>query len=594
MRAGLRYSPIVAVAILAVAASGNNPAVAEDYFPAAAIPSESVLPKSTIALATFPSVSNFRDRWDQSSFGQMATDPAFGPFFGDVRERVATLSDAFGLDVLALWSQVDGELSVALVPGSGRQRLTLVGIVNFDRDESAAGQWLRRLESQLKTAGATSLSVTAERDDGTRRTLTTWTSTAVRNGRPTQKSLAYYQDDGHVVVADGLPALLAIARSANPSESLKGSDAYQQVKSETQPARGSAAIRWYVNPAAAVDAAITSELGSQQSTDLLRRLVEKSGVNQFRGFGGLFDLPGGGLDSVTSTYGFVDGPPRGLLRAFAMDATRQQPPRWVKDDVSLYAQMNFEPQRLIEVVRETVDSTRGAGTFDATLLQQPVGGTDVTVAEIAQQIVGPIHFAAEVPESAAELTRQSTVISVGIRDPKQMAELIDRLAGGSTEQTETKTGSTVYTLPLTLQVPSGTPLTALAAPELAVAIGPDGLMFSTDGDYLTATLDGIGSGRSLAESPQYAEIARNYPEQTAVINYQRQDGRFAGLYEQLRSGGLPAVGTTGVLATTLGFDFQKLPPFSAMSRYLQSTGGFIVPAENGFRIVNFSLPPREQ
>ena len=572
----------------------STPAVADDYFPSAAIPSESVLPKSTIALATIPSVTEFRSRWDRSSFGQMAADPAFGPFFGDVRGRIAALSDAFGLDLPALWSQVDGELSVGLVPGEGPQRLTLVGIVNFDRDESAAGEWIDRLESQLKASGGKSLQLTAQPDAGPTRALTAWSTTAVRSGRPVEQSLAYYRDGGHVVVADGLPALLSIARSNGPESSLVGSDAYRQVKAETQPARGSAAIRWYVNPAAAVDAAVTSELGSRQSTGLLRSLVEKSGVNQFRGFGGLFDLPGGGLDSVTSTYGFIDGPPRGLLRAFAMEATRQQPPRWVKDDVSLYAQVNFDPARLVQVVRETVDGTRGEGTFDAALMQQPLGGTGVTVADIAGQITGPIHFAAEVPESAAELTRQSTIISAGIRDPKRMAELIDRLAAASTERTETKTGTTVYTLPLTLEVPAGTPLTALAAPELAVAIGPDGLMLSTDGNYLTATLDGIGSGRSLADSPQYAEVARNYPEQTAVINYQRQDGRFAGLYEQLRSGGLPAIGTTGVLATALGFDFQKLPPFSAMSRYLQSTGGFIVPAENGFRIVNFSLPPREQ
>jgi hypothetical protein len=31
-----------------------------------------------------------------------------------------------------------------------------------------------------------------------------------------------------------------------------------------------------------------------------------------------------------------------------------------------------------------------------------------------------------------------------------------------------------------------------------------------------------------------------------------------------------------------------------MSRYLQTTGSFIVPENDGFRVVSMALPPREQ
>jgi hypothetical protein len=66
------------------------------------------------------------------------------------------------------------------------------------------------------------------------------------------------------------------------------------------------------------------------------------------------------------------------------------------------------------------------------------------------------------------------------------------------------------------------------------------------------------------------------------------------LYEQLRSGSLGATGLPSVTGSLFEFDFSELPPFPAMSRYLQSTGSFIVPEEKGFRIVTFATPPREQ
>jgi hypothetical protein len=163
--------------------------------------------------------------------------------------------------------------------------------------------------------------------------------------------------------------------------------------------------------------------------------------------------------------------------------------------------------------------------------------------------------------------------------------------------------------------------------ELAIAVTQGTLMLSPNADYLEATLGNQGRGRPLADSPQYREIAVQFPARSAMITYQRQDGRLEGLYEQLRSGmlrtypkrgltlsgeatkptkstrlpkgqtpfriGTSANGLPGLAGQLLSFDFTKLPPFPQMSRYLQSTGSFIVPEDDGFRVVSFATPPRE-
>ena len=79
-----------------------------------------------------------------------------------------------------------------------------------------------------------------------------------------------------------------------------------------------------------------------------------------------------------------------------------------------------------------------------------------------------------------------------------------------------------------------------------------------------------------------------------MITFQRQDGRLEGLYEQLRGGLLNVAGIPGVAGGQVDFDFKSLPPFTAMSRYLQTTGSFVVPEKDGFRIVNIALPPHER
>ena len=558
-----------------------------DYFPNAVRPAEQLFPAETIAIATVPDARDFRRRWNRSSFGAMADDRAFAAFFADVRDRIRSVSAATGVDVEMIWTQTDGELTLGLVPAESALP-TLVAIANFDGDEPAAIELLDRLEVQAERAGSQPLMLEA----GTRE-LTSWT-----HPNEPGRTLAYYRDGGQVVFGDGIAALLSLARRADlPDEStpaITTSAAYQKVKTQTPLRRGSAAIRWFINPQAAIDAAVQSGTGPGASIGFLRGLIGQSGLSNFRGFGGVFDIPGGEIDSLTQTYGYLDGPPTGLLAAAKMDPTPQSPPSWVKDSVSLYSQMNFRPGHVLSVMEESVDRMHGPGTFNTVIASRPVGNTGLTVAELADQLTGPLHFVAEIPESAKQLVRQPTIIAVEVRDTQVMEQIVRGLAAGQPSRTVESTA--IHRIPLDLSdLPNAAGLPAgVQSPEMAVAVSQGTLMISTDAGYLERTIAGADAGRPLAESPEYQQIAANYPAATSVISYQRQDDRFAGLYEQLRSGGMPAIGTTSIVAGLLGFDFKKLPPFEAMSKYLQTTGGYIVPAEDGFRIVNFSMAPSER
>src|SRR5262249_31447936 len=131
--------------------------------------------------------------------------------------------------------------------------------------------------------------------------------------------------------------------------------------------------------------------------------------------------------------------------------------------------------------------------------------------------------------------------------------------------------------------------------ELGILVTDQAVLFSPNADYLAATFSKDRSHlRPLADSPEYRRIAAQFPERTSMISFERQDGRLGGLYEQLRSGLLNVAGLPNVAGGLTDFDFKALPPFTTMSRYLQTTGSFIVPEKDGFRIVNMALPPHEQ
>ena len=115
-------------------------------------------------------------------------------------------------------------------------------------------------------------------------------------------------------------------------------------------------------------------------------------------------------------------------------------------------------------------------------------------------------------------------------------------------------------------------------------------MISTSDQYLKSLLAGPSKKRPLARSPVYKAATGQFPEKTSLVSYTRQDRRFEQLYEQIRTGGfrLPLYGG---IVSGLGLDFSKLPPARAIRPYLQTSAGFVQPADKGFRMIEIGYWP---
>lgn len=541
---------------------------------------QQLLPPDTLAYAGIADVPAFRERWKQSSFGAMQEDPEFEEFLRDMRvqldEWTGGLEQTLGLSWATLWEAAQGELSLGLIQ-TADQELAPVAVIDFGDNPEAVARLMRTVEDRLAAEGGDKMTLQAEGAE-----MVTWTKQ--HNGR--KQSFSYTLRDGHLVLSNRLPALMETiaGRNREKSASFAASEEYRRIIEQASPNGDPGLVRWYADPLRLVDALLAANLQGKPQMDMVRGFLNRIGLDRFEAIGGTVNLATGEFDSVARVVGHVKQPSEGLLEAFRLPASRQRPPEWVSEDVSLYAQMNWSFVRAYQAVGGFFDTLQGPGAFDEAVGSMPLGQSGLKLKEdLVDQLVGPLHIVADVPESVEDATRQPALFALGVRDADRMAESMGKLAESIGGKLRTVEGETIYEFSIPSVLPGKTT-------TIGTTVASGSLMVSTDADFLAGVLRDRGRKRPLAESLAYRRVAEQFPEETSMISFQRQDKDFESLYESIRSGELlPRV--PGVAAA---LDFSKLPRFDVLRRYLQSTGSFIEPTPDGFRLVDFALPPRER
>jgi hypothetical protein len=543
------------------------------------VTSERLLPKRTVAFAKIPNATEFRRRWDASSFGAIQRDPAFAPFFGDlerqVNDRTARLKQATGVGLKEVWMSLRGEVGVALVH-SPQNGFAVVGIAEIGADDLSAVVGLTAVETALVAHGGTAVRLKAGGVD-----VTSWSI-----GSDADKlTFSYFRRGHHLVAGLDLNTTLTLASESarTEHETLADNPVYQYIAEQTQASSGEPALRWFVDPVGGLEAAIDSNLRDNPNRQLVVGLFQKAGVDKFKGIGGSIELASAFGDSVSRTFGYVEQPISGLLAAFQLPATHQVPPAWVSDDTNFYLQVNWSGRRFYQAVSDFFDSFQGAGAFRSFLGESRLPNSQMTVEEGLNQMVGPLHFVGNAPASAGELWKQPMIAAVGIADPKKAGEMLRSIAESAGAQRQVVNGVPTYTVRLGL--PGSGP-----SIDVAASVAEGSLMLSTSPRYLQTVLSSRGKKHPLAQSRQYKLATGEFPEKTSLLGYQRQDRRFEGLYEQIRGGRLQ-LPLYGGIVTGLGLDFSKLPPGSAIRKYFQTSSSFVEPADKGFRMIEIGYPP---
>ena len=571
-----RSAVIAALASLAVMTASLTCTFAAD-----AVSVDRLLPSNTPLYISIPSVPELGDRWQSTLLGQMAHDEQFAPFlqqFEDKLNEVSTEAEQkLGVTLSSLMELPAGELAIAVLRAGGK--FGFLAVADIGENRETLDTLLKKGHDAAQEKGS---EITTEEIDGETVTII---SVANQNDDPSQppqnsrnqenqQRVMYVVKDSRLLIANDTKVLSQVfARwDGQHNDTFAGNDVYAYMMSKCAPDEKQPAAKWFVNPIALIGAIAAENTQAQMALGFLPSL----GLNKLKAIGGAVDLATDEFDSVNRTMVYVDQPTTGVLSVFNFPPAQLAPPTWVSESANSYFAMNWDASKAYSAVSSLIDSFQGPGTFSRMVEQiakQPNGPQVHIRKDFTDQLAGQIHVVTDLADPTM-VESQRVLTAMDLKDPAAMKATMAKLAafpGMSADEREFL-GNVIYELSPALTGQSKT---------MGVAVNTGHLMIASDVTLLESVIRADREQRPLADSADYRRVAAKFPTECSMIGYSRQSEQFRALYEMARNSP-PGQFVEGV-------DFGLLPSFESVQKYLQPSGSYGVPDENGALLVNFQL-----
>ncbi|MGH7200200.1 MAG: DUF3352 domain-containing protein [Planctomycetaceae bacterium] len=553
-----------------------------------AVPAPRLLPPGVQAFVTVPDVPKLKDQWNETLLGRLRDEEELADFWRDVdaqlRKASADLEQEIGVSLEDLLAVPSGELTLAFVAEEG-QTPGGVMLLDYGENEETINTLLETASEKLTEEGAERS--TAEFED-TRLVIYTFPKDE-EDQNSEERSVAYFLRDSYLVVATErslLEAVLARWNGEHP-KTFADDEVFQYVRQRSTVPNAEPALMWYVDPVRLVQTIVRTQDEADFQTQMAMSFLEPLGLTQIRGMGGAFDLATERYDVVNRTFIYVEPPAKGVLELARFPAVEQSPPDWAPADAPSYLQVNWDVQSAWAGLEKIVDSFQGMGAFQRIIdraAQNENGPKVHPKKDVLDQLTGTVHVLTRPPEEegdAAQPPQPDYLVALDLKDAQKIRDVLSRVAEAPNVPVEAREfqGETIYEIPTDPKNPA-------VGNALSLAVGQGQLLLSNDVTMIEGILRDDGDRKPLAETQEYRRIAEQFPEETSLIGYQRQDTQIKLLYNMLRSG-----------RTELeieGIDFTKLPEFEVIEKYLPPTGAYAVPDEHGALYVTFSLRKDER
>lgn len=594
LRRGLRA--LLIVALLATA----SPVDAAD------VPAAKRLPPEVVFYVTAPNVSDLKSRFKQHSFGRMIADPALGDFLDGITTSLAEASDQakaeLGVSLDDLLDLPSGTVTLAVFAG-GERPLGWLTLVDFGKNRATIDKLLVKASEGLVQGGAKKTLVEAGGASITSFQLPAPpkpnpTDPNAESGLTVPKSLlnvGWFIKDTTLVMGNGAGTLRSVlARwDGEHTATFAGNPIYRYIAKHGASDGPQPVLEWYFDPITTVQSVILASDPNNFQAQLALGFLPTLGLDKVKAIGGTVNIATPKFDEVTRTVIYVDTPRTGALNILKFPAVAQQPPKWVPASSTSYWSLNWDLQAAWRGVANIVDSfnAQGPGTFDQLAdeaARQPNGPMIHPKKDLIDHLSGRIQLITDSPETAeGQPSASRMLLALGIKNASGITATIGKLANtpGSPLVARQFRGVTIYDLPNPLQAGAG-----VGTDGMALAVHQGQLMLAMPGTLLEQIIR--GDVKPLSESAEYKQLATAFPTRTSVISFGKSDSQMKSVYDLIKGGGLPLPPNAG--ANALPLDFTKLPPFETIKKYLQPSGTYIIPDENGVVIVGFSLRPKSK
>ena len=572
---------IVTVLLAAVLLAPSRPAAA------AKVAVDQRLPADVYAYVSIPDVPAAKARFKASSLGQITRDPAFAEIVKQIEVQIkkgsAELEKQIGIKLNDLLEIPSGEISIA-VGKSDRPVPAIAVFLDFGKKEETVDKIIAVVTKELKKGNINRRTDTYK---GTKIISYFEKVADDAEGEETAPKMdhAYFIKDSFVVFGTDVAFLKKVVDrwDGKHEKTFAKTAAYKYIKARTKTGRAPVAS-WYLDPIGLLNAAILNNPEIGPEAGLALGFLKPLGLANFKAVGGSMDWNVGEYDSLTKMVMYVEKPVAGALGLFKFPPTEQQAPKWIPGSATNYIALNWDMPAAYKAAAEIYGTISLGGPKALAekleeLAKDPAGPKIHAKKDVLDHLDGRMHVFTDF-KNPDEPSSMRVFFAIGAKDAKKIEAVLKKVAGlpdfpGATRKFK---GHTIYTI-------DGDDFGAVGA-SVAFTVARKHLVVASDPVLIEQAILGDPK-RALANDATYKAIVGKLPKKTSMLMFQRGNSQLKAIYEQLRSGNVPL----GEGAPDI--DFSKLPPFSAMMKYLTPSGGYAVPDKHGVYMESFSLRPKK-
>jgi hypothetical protein len=282
----------------------------------------------------------------------------------------------------------------------------------------------------------------------------------------------------------------------------------------------------------------------------------------------------------------VNQPTEGVLNVFQFPAITQAPPKWVPASASTWYGVNWDLAGAYDAIEKLVDTFQGQGTFAKVIDDLAKKEPKLHIKkDFVDVLTGRMEIYSEPAAAKEDEETPSTprfLMAFALKDGDKMKATLSKIAGLDSIPVKPREfeGATIYEF-------SRPGADAEGGEVMGMTVADGKLLASSDVTLIEQALRSDKDRKSLADDPDYQQIARKFPPKTSIAGFQRQDEQIRPVYEMLRSGNAPFPFKGQI-------DFTTLPEFEVIRKYLPATGSYAEPDKNGALMVSFTLKTRSK
>jgi len=601
--------------------------------------SESLLPPTTRGFISLPDVDRLREKWSKTQLGEMTRDPAMQPFIQDLQRQLEQKLSQTGRRLRIQWSDLDGvyggEVCAAVIqPDGDLEQHALALLVDITDHRQQARAMLEKVWQREKAKGATRSS---QRMAGVEVMVL---SVADANRSEEGHDVYYALHNNRLVALDHAAEMAAILKRLNGdrSETLAGVPAFEPIMKQGIWQDREGEIRWFVEPFGYAETMRAMNPVSERKQDLVKVLSHQGFREAIQGIGGHLFLANGEQDIVHRTFVYAppvqrkEGDPettRYRLAARMLDfpnTENLQPHPFIPSTTATFLSLSWKMTEAFEYSKTLVNELIGSAE-DQDLFEEVIGGMatdpDGPRVDIRKEIVQHLATRATVigePKLPITTKSEQILAMVELKNVEPVRKAINRLMESDADARKHVIGDVIVWEIVPEQPPVEIPELDVFDPydtdteedkkkaqekkltvpkNSAITVAKGHLIVANHIDYLKMFLKQADQEQGLAAAADYSAVQQALGGLGADVDafrmFTRTDQAYRTTYELLRTGKMPEAETIlGKLLNRLlasedsdepreqQIDGSKLPPFTAVAKYLGPAGTYVRSVDDGW------------